>query len=34
VAVTFLLVPETKNMTLEKIEHNLMSGKKLRDIGQ
>lgn len=26
-------VPETKNVTLEQIEKNLMSGKKLRDIG-
>lgn len=28
------LVPETKGVTLEEIEKNLMSGKKLRDIGR
>jgi MFS transporter, SP family, galactose:H+ symporter len=27
------LVPETKGVTLEQIERNLMSGKRLRDIG-
>lgn len=32
--VTFFFVPETKNISLEKIEKNLMSGKKLRNIGQ
>lgn len=26
-------VPETKNVSLEKIEQNLMSGEKLRHIG-
>ncbi|EOJ6002155.1 sugar porter family MFS transporter [Cronobacter sakazakii] len=34
VGVTFWLIPETKNVTLEHIEKNLMAGKKLRDIGQ
>ncbi|MFD3245617.1 sugar porter family MFS transporter [Rahnella aquatilis] len=34
VVITFILIPETKNVTLEQIERNLMSGKKLRDIGQ
>jgi SP family galactose:H+ symporter-like MFS transporter len=32
--ITILLVPETKNMTLEHIERNLMAGKPLRRIGQ
>jgi SP family galactose:H+ symporter-like MFS transporter len=32
--ITFLLIPETKGVTLEHIEHNLMEGKPLRDIGQ
>jgi SP family galactose:H+ symporter-like MFS transporter len=32
--ITFYLVPETKNMTLEHIERNLMAGKPLRQIGQ
>jgi len=32
--ITFFLVPETKNMTLEHIERNLMAGKPLRKIGQ
>ena len=32
--VIYLFVPETKNISLEQIEKNLMSGKKLRDIGQ
>jgi len=31
---TFFLVPETKNITLEHIERNLMAGKPLRKIGQ
>jgi MFS transporter, SP family, galactose:H+ symporter len=31
---TIFLVPETKNMTLEHIERNLMAGKPLRRIGQ
>ena len=30
---TLLLVPETKGISLEKIERNLLSGKRLRDIG-
>lgn len=34
VGITFWLVPETKNVTLEQIERNLMSGKPLRKIGQ
>ncbi|MDN4627914.1 sugar porter family MFS transporter [Erwinia sp. PsM31] len=34
IVITFLLVPETKNITLEHIEKNLMAGKKLRDLGQ
>ena len=34
IAITFWLVPETKNVTLEQIERNLMSGKPLRRIGQ
>ncbi|MET0332517.1 MAG: sugar porter family MFS transporter [Dyella sp.] len=32
--LTFWLVPETKGVTLEQIESRLMSGAKLRDIGQ
>jgi len=32
--VCIWIVPETKNVPLEKIEQNLMSGKKLRDIGK
>jgi SP family galactose:H+ symporter-like MFS transporter len=28
------LVPETKGVSLEHIERNLMSGKKLREIGR
>jgi len=31
---TWWFVPETKEISLEKIEANLMQGKKLRDIGQ
>jgi MFS transporter, sugar porter (SP) family len=31
--ITFYLVPETKNITLEHIERNLMAGKPLRKIG-
>jgi len=31
---TLWLIPETKGVTLEQIERNLMSGKKLRDIGR
>jgi SP family galactose:H+ symporter-like MFS transporter len=34
IGITFWLVPETKNVTLEQIERNLMSGKPLRNIGQ
>jgi SP family galactose:H+ symporter-like MFS transporter len=34
IVLTFLLVPETKGVTLEQIERNLMSGKPLREIGQ
>ena len=34
IAVTWWLVPETKEISLERIEANLMQGKKLRDIGQ
>ncbi|MFT9399821.1 sugar porter family MFS transporter [Acetobacter sp.] len=33
-ALTFLFVPETRGASLERIEQNLMAGKKLRDIGQ
>jgi SP family galactose:H+ symporter-like MFS transporter len=33
IVITFLLVPETKGVTLEQIESNLMSGKPLRKIG-
>jgi len=32
--ITFFLIPETKNVTLEQIERNLMAGKPLREIGQ
>jgi SP family galactose:H+ symporter-like MFS transporter len=31
--ITFVLIPETKNVTLEQIEHNLMAGLPLREIG-
>ena len=31
--LTYLFVPETKGISLEQIEQNLMSGKKLRNIG-
>lgn len=34
IVVTFWLVPETKGVTLEQIERNLMSGKRLREIGR
>ncbi|MDI6936049.1 sugar porter family MFS transporter, partial [Serratia sp. Se-PFBMAAmG] len=34
ILLTVALIPETKNVSLEHIERNLMSGKKLRDIGQ
>ena len=33
IILTMAYVPETKNVSLEKIEHNLMSGEKLRRIG-
>lgn len=33
IALTILLVPETKGVSLEKIEKNLMEGKPLKDIG-
>jgi SP family arabinose:H+ symporter-like MFS transporter len=33
VGVTYWLIPETKNVTLEHIEKKLMSGEKLRNIG-
>jgi MFS transporter, SP family, galactose:H+ symporter len=32
--LTFFLIPETKGVTLEHIERNLMAGKPLRNIGQ
>ena len=32
--ITFFLIPETKGVTLEHIERNLMAGKPLREIGQ
>ncbi len=32
--ITIFLVPETKNVTLEKIERNLMAGKPLRKLGR
>jgi MFS transporter, SP family, galactose:H+ symporter len=34
IVITFLLVPETKGVTLEQIESNLMSGKPLRQMGR
>ena len=34
IGVTFWLIPETKNVTLEHIEKKLMAGEKLRHIGQ
>lgn len=33
VGITYWLIPETKNVTLEHIEKRLMSGEKLRNIG-
>ncbi|MCS5950729.1 sugar porter family MFS transporter [Klebsiella pneumoniae subsp. pneumoniae] len=33
IGITFWLIPETKNVTLEHIERNLMAGEKLRNIG-
>jgi len=34
IVITLWLVPETKNVSLEHIERNLMQGKALRDIGR
>lgn len=34
IVLTLIFVPETKNISLEHIERNLMLGKPLRDIGQ
>ncbi len=34
IVITFLLIPEPKEVTLEHIEKSLMSGKKLRDLDQ
>jgi len=34
IIVFLLYVPETKGISLEKIEENLMSGRRLKDIGQ
>ena len=36
IAIVFLklFVPKTKSVSLEKIEDNLISGKKLRNLGQ
>lgn len=34
IVLTIMLIPETKNVSLEHIERNLLGGKKLRDIGQ
>ena len=34
IGLTFWLIPETKGVTLEQIESNLMAGKPLREIGQ
>ncbi|GAA0508226.1 galactose/proton symporter [Tatumella terrea] len=34
IVLTLWLIPETKNVSLEHIERNLMQGKKLRSIGQ
>ena len=31
---TYFFVPETKNVSLEKIEHNLIAGKRLKQLGQ
>jgi len=33
IVLTIWLVPETKHVSLEHIERNLMQGRKLRDIG-
>jgi len=32
--ITIALIPETKNVSLEHIERNLMKGEPLRDIGK
>ena len=34
VALIFWLLPETKGVSLEKIEQNLLKGKRLRDLGE
>lgn len=34
IVLTFILIPETKNVSLEHIEANLMSGKALKDLGK
>lgn len=34
IVLTILFVPETKNISLENIERNLMNGEALRNIGQ
>ena len=34
IVLTLWLIPETKNVSLEHIERNLLGGKKLRNIGQ
>ena len=34
IIIIYFFVPETKNISLEKIEQNLMAGKKLRNIGR
>ncbi|NUR22110.1 sugar porter family MFS transporter [Frateuria sp.] len=34
IGLTFWLIPETKGITLEQIERNLMHGRRLRDIGR
>lgn len=34
VILTIFFIPETKGVSLEKIEQNLMAGKKLKDIGE
>ncbi|MFM2479380.1 sugar porter family MFS transporter [Celerinatantimonas sp. MCCC 1A17872] len=34
IVLTFMLIPETKNVSLEHIEANLMSGKALKDLGK
>ncbi|MEY2113998.1 sugar porter family MFS transporter [Rhodanobacter sp. FW106-PBR-R2A-1-13] len=34
IGLTFWLIPETKGVTLEQIERNLMNGRRLREIGR